>query len=113
MHFAFSTPLHSSKSQRDDSCSWRQCMSFIPTLIRSIARRTVAISPPRALSKKLELKMVDQIKLTFLGTAAGKPCATRNVSSIALRLDGTMFVLFPFRSSQAVKYRSEPCWSAD
>lgn len=41
--------------------------------------------------------MPDQISLTFLGTAAGKPSTTRhsagrNVSCLAMKLDNKMFV---------------------
>lgn len=34
--------------------------------------------------------MPDRMQLTFLGTAAGRPCSTRNVSSLALKVDKQM-----------------------
>ncbi|GAA97245.1 uncharacterized protein L969DRAFT_91907 [Mixia osmundae IAM 14324] len=37
-------------------------------------------------------RMVDKISIQFLGTSAGKPCKTRNVSSLALRLDGDTII---------------------
>ncbi|KAI5475949.1 ribonuclease Z [Pseudohyphozyma bogoriensis] len=37
--------------------------------------------------------MPDQINLTFLGTAAGRPCQTRNVSSLAIKLDRAIWVV--------------------
>lgn len=36
---------------------------------------------------------VDSISLTFLGTAAGRPCATRNVSSLVLKLDSRLWMV--------------------
>ncbi|GAA5835984.1 hypothetical protein JCM11251_006619 [Rhodosporidiobolus azoricus] len=36
--------------------------------------------------------MPDQISVTFLGTAAGKPSQTRNVSSLVVKLDGNLWV---------------------
>ena len=35
---------------------------------------------------------IDQMELTFLGTSAGKPTKTRNVSSFALRMDGSIWL---------------------
>ncbi|KWU44385.1 Metallo-hydrolase/oxidoreductase [Rhodotorula sp. JG-1b] len=36
---------------------------------------------------------VDTMSLTFLGTAAGRPCATRNVSSLVVKLDSRLWMV--------------------
>ncbi|KAG0655150.1 hypothetical protein C6P46_001142 [Rhodotorula mucilaginosa] len=36
---------------------------------------------------------VDTLSVTFLGTAAGRPCATRNVSSLVVRLDSRLWMV--------------------
>lgn len=36
---------------------------------------------------------MDSISVTFLGTAAGRPCASRNVSSLVVRLDAKLWMV--------------------
>ncbi|GAA5993280.1 hypothetical protein JCM10908_001409 [Rhodotorula pacifica] len=36
---------------------------------------------------------IDSISVTFLGTAAGRPCTTRNVSSLVLKLDSKLWMV--------------------
>jgi hypothetical protein len=36
---------------------------------------------------------VDTLSVTFLGTVAGRPCATRNVSSLVVRLDSRLWMV--------------------
>ncbi|GAA5909182.1 ribonuclease Z [Sporobolomyces salmoneus] len=44
--------------------------------------------------------MPDQISLTFLGTAAGRPSPTRNVSSLAVKIDSKLWVFDAGESTQ-------------
>ncbi|SCZ90500.1 BZ3500_MvSof-1268-A1-R1_Chr9g10857 [Microbotryum saponariae] len=66
-HFASSQHLYSQPSSQS-----------IPTL------------PPHPLSRAA---MPDSISVTFLGTAAGKPSPTRNVSSLAIKVDKAIWVV--------------------
>jgi len=44
--------------------------------------------------------MPDSISLTFLGTAAGRPSTTRNVSSLGVKIDSKIWVFDAGESTQ-------------
>ena len=46
--------------------------------------------------------MPDQISLTFLGTAAGRPSPSRNVSSLAVKIDSKIWV---FDAGEATQHQ--------
>jgi hypothetical protein len=52
--------------------------------------RTLPLRSTRNSSTALPRPMTNTMSVTFLGTSAGKPCATRNVSCLALALDNKL-----------------------
>ncbi|SCV70101.1 BQ2448_1495 [Microbotryum intermedium] len=62
---------------------------------------------PSPLNLLSRASMPDSISVTFLGTAAGKPCPTRNVSSLALKVDKAIWVVDAGEATQHQFQRSK------